>query len=148
MNYFKKRKLQRIVLKEYEDAIDFVNISKKHIEQEYEEECLNLVEIKEWLTEKNLSIGICYFLQFSGMYGKYKFNEVSTIFPKLFFKKNKKCDALGNTTSRCNLFFYKTPINCDNISEIIECLDYRRNLLEKTLKENSLLNELKNFLIK
>jgi len=142
MNYFEKRKLQRIVLKEYEDAIEYVLI-KVNLSEE-----IRLTIVKRWLADKGLSIGICHYLVHSGMYDKYKFSSLSQIFPKLFYKKNKRCDTYGNITSGYNPFFYKTPVHCDDIPEIIECLEFRKDLLKRTLEENSISNKIKNFLTK
>jgi hypothetical protein len=142
MNYFKKRKLQRIVLKEYEDAIEHVLI-KLNLSED-----LSLTVIKKWLADKGLSIGICHYLVHSGMFNKYKISSLSQIFPKLFHKKNKRCDQYGIITSGYNPFFYKTPNHCDNIQEIIECLEFRKDLLKRTLDENCILNKIKNFLTK
>jgi hypothetical protein len=142
MNYFEKRKLQKIILKEYEDAIDYVLI-KLNLSED-----LRLTMIKRWLTDKGLSIGICHYLAHSGIYNKYNISSLSKIFPKSFDKKNKRCDIDGNIRSRYNPFFYKTPIYCDNVQEIIECLEYRKDLLKRTLEENSISNKIKNFLTK
>jgi hypothetical protein len=143
MNYFEKRKLQRIILKEYEDAIEHVLI-KLNLSED-----LRLTMIKRWLTDKGLSIGICHYLVYSGIYNKYNISSLSQIFPKLFYKKNKRCDTYGNVlTSGYNPFFYKTPVHCDNVQEIIECLEFRKDLLKRTLEENSISNRIKNFLTK
>jgi hypothetical protein len=71
---------------------------------------------------------------------------MSKIFYKSFISENKRCDGYGQTNTLKKSFFCKVPACCEDLDEILECLEFRRAIVERVLLERSLLTRFKNFL--